>query len=59
MLIIGKALGHTSATAKQIYSQLDLDPVRGAVEKATAAMFAESPKLLPAAPRGKKVARRG
>ena len=32
--MIGKALGHKSATATQIYSRLTHDPVRQAMEKA-------------------------
>ena len=38
--IIGKSLGHKSSDTTQIYARLNLDPVRAAVEKATAAMFA-------------------
>ena len=38
--IIGKSLGHKSSDITQIYARLNLDPVRAAVEKATAAMFA-------------------
>jgi integrase len=37
--IIGKALGHTSLAATSIYSQLNLDPVRLAVNKAVDAML--------------------
>ncbi len=37
--IIGKSLGHKSLQATQIYARLDLDPVRGAVNKATDAML--------------------
>jgi integrase len=47
--IIGKSLGHTSVQATQIYSQLDLDPVRDSVSAATQAIIAASkkkPKLL-------------
>jgi integrase len=37
--IIGKALGHRSSTATQIYSQLAHSPVRDAMERAQADMF--------------------
>lgn len=39
LAIIGKSLNHKSATATQIYARLDLDPVRQAVNTATAAMM--------------------
>lgn len=39
LTIIGKSLGHKSQQATQIYSRLDLDPVRSSVEAATAAML--------------------
>lgn len=39
--IIGKSLGHKSQKATEIYARLDIDPVRGAVETATDAMFAQ------------------
>ena len=39
LIIIGKTLGHKSLEATMIYSQLDTDPVRAAVELATSAMF--------------------
>lgn len=39
LLIIGKSLNHKSPQATAIYARLDLDPVRAAVDKATAAMF--------------------
>ncbi len=38
--IIGKALGHQSHTSTQIYARLANDPVRSAMEKAQADMFA-------------------
>ena len=38
LTIIGKSLGHKSQQATQIYSRLDLDPVRQSVEQATASM---------------------
>jgi integrase len=38
--IIGKSLGHTSASATAIYARLDNDPVRRSVEAATCAMRA-------------------
>lgn len=37
--IIGKSLGHKSQHATQIYSRLDLDPVRESLERATNAMM--------------------
>ncbi len=37
--IIGKSLGHKSIAATQIYARLTLDPVRDAVETATAKMM--------------------
>ena len=37
--IIGKSLGHKSQQATAIYARLNLDPVRGSMEKATEAMF--------------------
>lgn len=39
LLVIGKSLNHKSPAATAIYARLDLDPVRSAVEKATAAML--------------------
>lgn len=39
-VIIGKALGHRSTQATQIYARLNLDPVRTAVQAGTAAMLA-------------------
>jgi integrase len=39
LVIIGKSLNHTSLEATQIYSRLDIDPVRGSMNKATAALF--------------------
>lgn len=48
--IIGKSLGHKSLAATQIYSRLDLDPVRASVMRATRAILAASKKKqLPAA----------
>ena len=37
-IVIGKSLGHQSPGSTQIYSRLDLDPVRQSVERATQAM---------------------
>jgi integrase len=52
--IIGKALGHTSTAATQIYARLHLDPVRAAMESANRAigeaMQATPPKMLRPAP---------
>lgn len=39
LVIIGKSLGHKSQVATQVYSRLDLDPVRKSVETATSAML--------------------
>jgi len=39
-VVIGKSLGHKSSEATKIYSRLTLDPVRDAVEAATAKMMA-------------------
>ncbi|MFT7087839.1 MAG: integrase [Rickettsiales bacterium] len=36
--IIGKSLGHKSSSATQIYSRINLDPVRNSVEKAVGMM---------------------
>ena len=38
--IIGRSLGHTDLASTQIYSRLDLDPVRASVEAATTALVA-------------------
>lgn len=40
LVIIGKSLGHKSVGATQIYSRLNLDPVRDSVQTATRAIFA-------------------
>jgi len=42
LTIIGKSLGHKSQQATQIYSRLDLDPVRQSVDRATAAIVRAS-----------------
>jgi integrase len=39
MVIIGKSLGHKSHQSTAVYARLDLDPVRAAMETATAAMW--------------------
>lgn len=39
LLIIGKTLGHKTAAATMVYARLNQDPVRQAMEKATAAML--------------------
>ena len=38
--VIGKSLGHKNQATTAIYARLDLDPVRQAVNTATAAMLA-------------------
>jgi integrase len=40
LAIIGKSLGHKSASATMIYARLSLDPVRASVAAATSAMLA-------------------
>lgn len=42
--IIGKSLGHKSLQATQIYSRLDLDPVRQSVTGATTEIMGHSPR---------------
>lgn len=42
MVVIGKSLGHKSLAATAVYARLDLDPVRQAMETATAAMMEAS-----------------
>lgn len=59
LAIIGKSLNHKSAAATQIYARLDLDPVRQAVNTATAAMMEagglkQKTKVLPLKPTGTK-----
>jgi integrase len=44
LTIVGKALGHESLASTQIYARLNLDPVRGPVERATALMLATKKK---------------
>ena len=39
LAIIGKSLNHMSTQATAIYARLDIDPVRAAVNTATAAMM--------------------
>lgn len=39
LVIIGKSLGHKSQQATAVYARLDLDPIREAMETATAAML--------------------
>jgi integrase len=51
LLVIGKSLGHSSVSSTQIYSRLDLGPVRASMESANAAMAAamkRKPKQLKA-----------
>lgn len=42
LAIIGKTLNHKTAATTMIYSRLDLDPIREAMEKATSAMFSQN-----------------
>src|ERR1019366_7006134 len=49
LLLIGKALGQKSLTATQIYSQVDLNPVRSAMVQANATMSALMRRALPEA----------
>lgn len=42
--IIGKTLGHTSPKSTAIYSRLNLEPVRAALEVTSAAMIAKKPE---------------
>ena len=48
LAIIGKSLGHKSQQATAVYARLDLDPIREAMETATAAMW-RAAKQQPAA----------
>lgn len=53
--IVGKSLGHKSLAATQVYAQLDLDPVRASVMKATRTILSagkKKAKLLPASGAG-------
>lgn len=42
LAIIGRALGHKSVDATQIYARLQVDPVREAMEKATSQMLSRA-----------------
>jgi integrase len=58
LVIIGKSLGHKNIASTEIYSRLNIDPVRHSVQTATRAIFAAG-GLLPKAevvPINKKVA---
>lgn len=48
LVVIGKSLGHKDMASTQIYSRLDIDPVRNAMQTAATAMFAAG-GLLPTA----------
>lgn len=48
LLIIGKSLGHASTGATEIYSRLNLDPVRASVQGAITAMTKAGRKRLKA-----------
>lgn len=48
LAIIGKTLGHKTASATQIYARLNLDPVRQAMEAATGALLTAGGLLPPA-----------
>ena len=40
LVVIGKSLDHKNMASTQIYSRLDIDPVRDAMQTATSAIFA-------------------
>lgn len=40
LVVIGKSLSHKNMASTQIYSRLDIDPVRDAMQTATSAIFA-------------------
>ena len=40
LVVIGKSLGHKSTQATEVYSRLNLDPVRDSMQTATRAMLA-------------------
>ena len=42
LLIVGKSLGHASMQSTEVYSQLNLDPIRESVTQASRAMLAAS-----------------
>jgi integrase len=48
MAVIGKSLGHRSIQATAVYSRLDSDPVRDAMETATSAMLSAARTNAPA-----------
>lgn len=48
LVVVGKSLGHKNIASTQIYSRLDIDPVRDAMQTATSAIFAAG-GLLPKA----------
>jgi integrase len=50
LIVIGKSLGHKSASATQVYAHLDVDPVRESMEKAAGAMLTAG-GLKPAKPK--------
>lgn len=39
LTLIGRALNHTNVSTTQVYTRLDLEPVRDALEKNAALMF--------------------
>ncbi len=45
LVVIGKSLGHKNMASTQIYSRLDIDPVRDAMKTAASAMFAAGGQL--------------
>jgi len=45
--IIGKSLGHKTASATQVYSRLNQDPVRESMERAQSAMFEVDEHVVP------------
>lgn len=48
LVVIGKSLGHKNMASTQVYSRLDLDPVRDSMQTATRSMFSAG-GLLPTA----------
>jgi len=49
LVIIGKSLGHRSLASTEIYTHLNIEPVRNSVQVATSAMLACGGNVLPSA----------